>query len=65
MNGKPGDRIDTLHELGEVAKERRSVIVPSMYTPKPQPAAFVINMSGTTILRWLHTGLFVYEKGGD
>lgn len=56
-------KIRTLEDLRVAVSARRAVFVPGYSVWKnPRPAAFVINMSGTMILRMIRKGMFLYEK---
>lgn len=57
-------KITTLQELYEAKEARRSVYTPNeRFGPLVQrkPAAFVLNMSGTIILKLIKSGLYTYE----
>ena len=57
------EKIESLQRLSELAQEKRAVFQkvrgPIMH---PKPAAFVLNMNGSMILRFIEAGLYVYEK---
>ena len=62
---KRGIQILTLQGLAVARTERRAVYCPSLPScKKPKPAAWVINMNGSVILRMIDAGLYVYEKDG-
>ena len=60
---KNGKRIVTLAGLRRAANDRRAVICPNDpgFT-KPRPAAFIISMQGTAILRAFRCGMYIYKK---
>ena len=58
-----GEQVMSLAQLKGLAMAKRSVVGDPTPVKSPRPAAFIINMSGTTILRLLRHGLWVYEKG--
>lgn len=59
-------QITMLRELNVAAMSKQSVFCPTstgLLSPrKPLPAAFVMNMTGHMILRFIQSGLFVYTK---
>jgi len=56
-------QIYSLHELDRAIKKKKAVFCPNSHTfKKSVPAAFIINMPGTIILRLFNMGLFIYEK---
>jgi len=59
-------QITTLSELAAAAVFKQSVFCPAsqglLSSRKPLPAAFVMNMTGHMILRFIQSGLFVYTK---
>ncbi|MEN3940701.1 hypothetical protein WJU23_05350 [Prosthecobacter sp. SYSU 5D2] len=56
-------RITTLEQLAEAAQNKRSVHCPdARFSPKPRPAAFMINLSGHILCRLFKDGMFIYEK---
>ena len=63
LGGMAMTRVKTLEQLDALAKERRSVVVPDCYCWfRPRPAAFVINLSGSVLVRLFSRGMYVYEK---
>lgn len=58
-------RVRKLEQLGTLAYDRKAVVLKSgrFFTKKPLPAAVILNMQGTSILRLLTDGLYVYDKG--
>lgn len=61
-----GIQITSLDALSRLAEQKRAVVCPAAVGFKsPRPAQFVINMSGTMILRFMQSGLYLYEKGSD
>jgi len=58
MRGKP---VTSLEELEAARLDHRSVIG-EVWNRRPMPAAVLMNMSGTVILRRLRRGLWIYEK---
>lgn len=56
-------RIKTLHQLAKAAQQRRAVIATSSAfgNPKPNSAAWVLNMPGSCILGRLNAGLIIYK----
>lgn len=57
-----GNRVNSLHELIDAAKSRRSVFMERGMFERPTSAAWVANMSGTMIYNLLGRGLYLYEK---
>jgi hypothetical protein len=61
-----GKQIDGLFQLEEVAKHRRSVIVPGLtWLAKPKPAAVVLSMQAIMVMRMFRLGMYVYTKPGS
>jgi len=61
-----GRRIKTLAGLYRAARNKRAVICPDdLCFRKPRPAAFVISMQGTAILRAFRCGMYLYKKEND
>ncbi len=57
-----GVRITTLQRLDVLRQLRCSVIVPGFLGfAKPKPAAFIMEMPGTIILRMFNTGMYMYR----
>lgn len=57
MNGK---KIETLEELMEIVRQRRSVIAP--WQNEPMPASVLAHMQATTVYNAIKKGLYAYEK---
>ena len=60
-----GKRIWDLDGLKEAAIWRRAVVVPRAgWTPwqKPKPATFMLNLTGSVLLRLFNVGMYIYEK---
>jgi len=59
------EKITSLARLRELAIEKRSITT-NWASPhfKCKPAAFVLNMTGSIILRMIESGMYVYEKKG-
>lgn len=58
-----GNMVLSLHGLHEYALQKRAVCSTVMQgLQNPKPAAFVMNFSGTLILRLINGGLYLYEK---
>lgn len=56
------NQIKTLERLQLSVLNRRSVFVPNSNAwQKPRPAAFVINLAGSVILRLFACGMYEYE----
>lgn len=57
-------KVKTLEELQNAAFEKKAVKSEKrgMCFERPIPAAVILNMAGTTILRLFQDGLYVYEK---
>ena len=56
-------KIENLKQLNRLVILRRSVFVPnSVVWNKPRPAAWMINLSGTVLLKLFDVGMFVYFK---
>lgn len=57
-----GKRITSLGRLRDLAFAKRAVICPAspIFAGKPRPAAFMLNLSGGTLLRLMEKGLFLY-----
>lgn len=53
-------RITRIEEIRNAALERRALFVPGHR--KPIAAAFVINLQGHILCRWLEQGIFIYDK---
>ena len=68
MSYKRGTQVKNLQFLRALALSRKSVYVPkSPVFRKPRPAAWIINLQGTVLVRLFEMGMFVYEpqkKGG-
>ena len=64
---KIGAKVETLQQLFKAVENRRAVFQPSLQgaLSKPQPAAWVINMSGAVLYQILKQGLFIYERAED
>ena len=45
----------------KLALDRKSVVVPSTVFDKPTPAAFIQNLQGVIINRFIIRGVYVYE----
>ena len=56
------DQITTFGQLAEAMIEKRAVIVPGTVWGKPRPAAVVMQLQGTTILRLINKGMYLYNK---
>jgi hypothetical protein len=58
------DAIHTLQDLWVAAQRRQSVHIPGgSGLAGPKPAAFVMNLTGQTIMRQIERGLRVYRPG--
>jgi len=58
-----GNAITTLQELRDCSIRKKSVIVPSLHCwSKPRPAAVVINLQGSIIVKMFECGIFEYKK---
>ena len=56
-------RVNSLSQLRNLISDKKSVFCPNTFAwKKPRPAAFMINLSGTTILVCFLSGMYVYEK---
>ena len=56
-------RVETLQQLGELRRRRRSVWAPSTgMLAKPRPAAFVMCLQAEIVLRLFEMGLYVWER---
>ena len=53
-------QINTLEDLNTAAKNRQSVVFDTF--SRPMPAAVFLNMSGSTILGLINSGVYIYEK---
>lgn len=59
-------RLESLSDLAELRDCARAVICPTIRGFSHYlPAAWVINLQGTLILRLMNAGLYVYEKKGS
>ena len=65
MSQAPKQFVDNLVELWNAVDHKQSVTgnhgmfgIP----PKPIPAAFIINMAGSVLLKMFCSGLWIYEK---
>lgn len=56
-----GEIVNTLHQIAQLAADKRSLCTDGGMLDRPKPAAVVINMSGQVILQLIHQGLYVYE----
>jgi hypothetical protein len=56
-------KINSLYDLHDATLRKESIIVP--HCPpwmKPCPAAFVMNLQGTVLLRLFKSGMYIYQK---
>lgn len=57
------ERINDLENLWRAAKNKKAVVCPDLPAwKKPTPAAFMINLTGSTLLRLFDHGLYIYSK---
>ncbi len=56
-----GNKIETLIELNDAAKQKKSVVC-NINSGKPIPASVIMNFQGNLIFRTLSEGMFIYEK---
>ena len=55
--------VTTLRELAALTAAHRSIVVPTHDAyKKPTPAAWMMNLSGLTLLTLFVSGMYVYEK---
>jgi hypothetical protein len=65
-----GEKVESLKRLCELANEKKSVMVIFCNNKvfgldwRLMPAAFVQNMQGRLIQRFIDNGMYVYEKAG-
>jgi hypothetical protein len=60
---KPKGKVTTLDKLHRLSLQRKSVItLTGMFSHRPFPAAFVINLNGHTLHQLFKQGMYVYEK---
>lgn len=53
-------KIETLKELADVARAGKCVAVPNMSSYHRRPAAWVMSLQGSIILRILESGMYLY-----
>lgn len=53
-----GEQIEFVHELEKYAKDKRSVLCPTMWGVLP--CAVVMSMQARTVLRIINNGLYLY-----
>jgi len=57
------NRINGLEELQQAALNRRAVVIPHSWVwRKPKPAAVIINLPGSVLIRLFNMGIYLYEK---
>jgi hypothetical protein len=56
-------QIKTIEQINKLACEHKSVIVPDFFETS-KPAAIFLYMTVGVVLKYLHSGMFVYEKEG-
>ena len=62
MSYKRGEPVRTLEYLRYLALNRKAVYVPTHGAYRnPRPAAWIINLQGTVLVRLFEKGMFVYE----
>lgn len=55
-------RVVTLRQLRDLADEKRAVIVPESHPWKnPRPAAVLLHQQGSSLLRLMEMGMYIYE----
>lgn len=55
-------RIRTLEQLAAAVEKRQSVLVPNYHwTKRHNPAAWMINLNGYTLLNMFRSGMFIYN----
>ena len=63
--GKMQEKIETLGDVVECVRRKKSLYCPStIHFSKPRPAAFMINLSGHMLFNMINYGLYVYQKQG-
>lgn len=56
-------KVSTLEDLWKAVEYHKAVVCPdSPCFNKPRPAAVIINLQGTLILRLFQLGMYIYEK---
>ena len=58
-----GKRIDRLFDIDAAACHGQSLIGNVVWAMRPRPAAFVIGMTGNTILGGIMKGLWIFKSG--
>lgn len=58
------EQITNLFQLEQAAEDKRAIVVPKHDAwKKPNPAAWIINLSGIALLGLFKLGMFVYKPG--
>lgn len=61
--GKQGRLVMGLADLADLAREKRSVVVPGTGAwEKPRPAAFLFNLPGRVLYNDFLRGMYVWER---
>jgi len=56
------NKISTLQQLLDAAKNRKSVIVPKSHAwSKPKPAAVLLFQQGASLIRLFDMGMYIYK----
>jgi len=56
------EKITTVEELAEAAKQKRAVVVPTTTFAKPHPAMFILQMPSIQVLNFIKCGMYIYQK---
>jgi hypothetical protein len=56
------DQITTLGQLAEAMLQKRAVVVPGTVWSAPRPAAVIMQLQGTMILKLIGKGMYLYNK---
>jgi hypothetical protein len=54
-------RVENLEELIELARRKKSVMLPKRMSQRSWPAAFIINMQLIRVFYLLQEGIYIYE----
>ena len=54
-------RVENLEELIDLARRKKSVLLPKRMSQRPWPAAFIINMQLIRVFYLLEEGIHIYK----
>ena len=55
-------KVETLQELESAMNNRRAVVIPGTVWEKPKPAAVIIQLPGTALVKLFKKGIYLYER---